>query len=268
MKIVRYTGQDGKPRYGAYENEKGGEARVIEGDLFTEYRITNRREQIVRILPPIAPPNIFALGFSYGKHAEETDVRYPEHPVVFLKATTSVIGHGDAIVLPNAGPHEVDYEAELAVIIGKTAKNVPADAALDYVFGYTCGNDISARDWQFHKQKEQWARGKSFDTFCPLGPCIVTKDEITAPDNLLIRSILNGEVMQDSNTSDMFYGIANIVSDISQSMTLRPGTVIMTGTPAGVGFTREPPIFLKEGDSITVMIEGIGELTNTVRNED
>jgi 2-keto-4-pentenoate hydratase/2-oxohepta-3-ene-1,7-dioic acid hydratase in catechol pathway len=142
------------------------------------------------------------------------------------------------------------------------------DAAFDYIFGYTCANDISARDWQFHKQKQQWARGKSFDTFCPLGPWIVTKDEIANPDKLSIKSILNGETMQDSSTSDMFYGIANIVSDISQSITLMPGTVIMTGTPEGVGFTREPPVFLKEGDSITVMIEGIGELTNPVTKEE
>jgi len=183
---------------------------------------------------------------------------------VFLKATNSVIGHGSPVILPGAGPKEVDYEAELAIVIGKEAKNISRNDVNEYILGYTCANDVSARDWQFHKQKNQWTRGKSFDTFCPIGPCLVTPDEIQDPDNLRVRSILNGEVMQDSNTSDMFFDVAAIVSDLSRSITLLPGTVILTGTPEGVGFTREPPVFLKDGDTITVVIENIGELSNPV----
>ncbi len=161
----------------------------------------------------------------------------------------------------------MDYEAELAVVIGKRAKNVSVKEAMEYVIGYTCGNDVSARDWQMRRQKQQWARGKSFDTFCPLGPFLVTKDEIPDPNNLRIQSILNGKVMQDSNTSDMLFSVAQIVSDLSRSMTLLPGTVIMTGTPEGVGFVRKPPVFMRHGDVITIVIEKIGELTNPVENE-
>jgi 2-keto-4-pentenoate hydratase/2-oxohepta-3-ene-1,7-dioic acid hydratase in catechol pathway len=170
-------------------------------------------------------------------------------------------------VLPIAGPDKVDYEAELAVIISKIAKNIPPDEVFDYILGYTCANDVSARDWQFEKQKGQWARGKSFDTFCPLGPYLVTKDEITEPDHLCIRTIINNKLLQDSNTSSMIFNIAEIVSNLSQSMTLLPATVILTGTPEGVGFTRQPPIFLKEGDKITIEIEKIGRLSNPVRKE-
>jgi 2-keto-4-pentenoate hydratase/2-oxohepta-3-ene-1,7-dioic acid hydratase in catechol pathway len=139
--------------------------------------------------------------------------------------------------------------------------------AMDYILGYTCANDVSARDWQMRKQKQQWARGKSFDTFCPLGPYLVTKDEVPDPDNLRIQSILNGKVMQDSNTSDLLFNVAQIVSDVSQSLTLLPGTVIMTGTPEGVGFVRKPPVFMRPGDVITIHIEKLGELTNPVDSE-
>jgi 2-keto-4-pentenoate hydratase/2-oxohepta-3-ene-1,7-dioic acid hydratase in catechol pathway len=187
--------------------------------------------------------------------------------VLFLKATTSIAGPGDPIVLPAAGPGEVDFEAELAIVIGRKAKNVAPVKALDHVLGYTCANDVSARDWQIRKQKKQWARGKSFDTFCPVGPWIVTRDEIASPDNLRLRSLLNGETLQDSNTSDMIFDCARIVSDLSRSMTLLPGTLILTGTPEGVGFTRTPPLFLREGDRVSVVIEGIGELSNPVTLE-
>lgn len=267
MKIIRFISGRDKTLYGALDTAAPGKARVIEGDILTRFSLTDRVETIKKILAPIDPPNILALGFSYGKHAGETESKAPESPVLFIKGTNTLIGPGDAILLPKAGPDEVDYEAELAIVIGRRAKNVSVKEALEHVLGYTCGNDVSARDWQMVKQKKQWARGKSFDTFCPLGPCIVTKDEVPDPNSLRIQSILNGKVMQDSNTSDMLFSVAEIVSDLSRSMTLLPGTVIMTGTPEGVGFVRKPPVFMRQGDVITIAIEKIGELTNPVENE-
>ncbi|MBW2557474.1 MAG: fumarylacetoacetate hydrolase family protein [Deltaproteobacteria bacterium] len=267
MKIIRFISQSGEELSGVFNLETPDEARIIEGDIFGDIEVTERVERIETFLPPISPPNIIALGLNYGKHADETGLKNPEIPVMFLKATSSVIGHGAAILLPAAGPAEVDYEAELAVIIGKEAKNVSRNDAGEYVLGYTCANDVSARDWQIRKQKKQWARGKSFDTFCPIGPYLVTKDEVVNANRLRVRSILNGEVMQDSNTSDMVFDVATIISNLSCSMTLLPGTVILTGTPEGVGFTRNPPVFLQDGDIITVSIENIGELTNSVKRE-
>jgi 2-keto-4-pentenoate hydratase/2-oxohepta-3-ene-1,7-dioic acid hydratase in catechol pathway len=268
VKIGRFVSHDERVFYGVIDSDENDIARIVEGDIFNKYNILGKTEAINRILPPLVPPNILCLGLNYGLHAEETKVKSPESPVLFLKGTNSIVGHGSPIVLPKVGSEEVDFEAELAIIIGKKAKNVSKSEAIDCVFGYTCANDVSARDWQIFKQKQQWARGKSFDTFCPIGPYIVTKDEIENPDNLAIRAILNGEVMQDSNTSDMLFDVSAIISDLSQSMTLYAGTVILTGTPEGVGFTREPPVFLKDGDSITVFIEGIGELTNPVKKEE
>lgn len=266
MKIVRFISEKGEELYGSHLG--GTEVEVIEGDFFNNYRRTGRRETIRRQLAPIVPVNIMALGLNYRDHADEIGMAYPDIPVLFIKSTNSVIGPGETILLPSAGPERVDYEAELAVIIGKRAKNVPADKAREYIFGYTCANDVSARDWQIEKQKKQWCRGKSFDTFCPLGPWIVTADEISEPNNLAIRAILNGEVLQDSNTREMIFDIPTLISDLSRSLTLLPGTVILTGTPRGVGFTRKPPVLLKEGDVITIDIEGIGQLTNPVRKEE
>jgi 2-keto-4-pentenoate hydratase/2-oxohepta-3-ene-1,7-dioic acid hydratase in catechol pathway len=192
----------------------------------------------------------------------------PDFPILFMKATNSAIGHLEPILLPEAGPEKVDYEAELAVVIGKQAKNLKISEARHCILGYTCANDVSARDWQLEKQKGQWVRGKSFDTFCPLGPWLVTKDDIEDPDRLPIRALLNDDiVLQDSNTSNMIYDVAAVVSFLSQSMTLLPGTVILTGTPEGVGFTRQPPLFLKAGDRIAIEIEGIGQLINPVMRE-
>jgi len=267
MKIVRFVSEEGAGLYGAFEPGEPDRARVIEGDVLGSFTLTTRIAKIGRILPPVDPPNILALGFSYGRHAGETASRAPESPVLFIKGTNSLLGPGGTILLPKAGPEEVDYEAELALVIGKRAKNVSPEEAMEFVLGYTCGNDVSARDWQMRKQKQQWARGKSFDTFCPLGPFLVTKDEIPDPNRLRIRSILNGKVMQDSSTSDMLFPVAQIVSDLSRSLTLLPGTVIMTGTPEGVGFVRKPPVFLQHGDVITIEIEKIGELTNPVERE-
>jgi 2-keto-4-pentenoate hydratase/2-oxohepta-3-ene-1,7-dioic acid hydratase in catechol pathway len=267
MKLIRFLSNEGRVLLGIYEAGLPDRARVVEGDLFGELVPTERVVSIRKLLPPVDPPNILAIGLNYRRHADETKIGYPDLPVLFIKTTNALIGPGDPILLPSAGPDCVDYEAELAVVIGRRAKNIPPGEALDYVLGYACANDVSARDWQIEKQKKQWARGKSFDTFCPLGPCLVTKDEIPDPDDLSIRAILNGHVMQDSRTSDMIFGVRQLISDVSHSLTLLPGTVILTGTPEGVGFTRQPPVYLREGDTVTIEIEGIGQLTNPVKME-
>ena len=268
MKIARFVTEDGDIAYGLVYPEYPGVADVIESFLYEgSITPTGRQVRVKRFLPPVIPVNIFCLGLNYGSHASETGVLRPERPVFFIKSTNSVTGHGTPIMLPLAGPAEVDFEAELAVVIGRECKNVSIHEAVDCILGYTCANDVSARDWQIFKQMKQWARGKSFDTFCPLGPYVVTKDEIGDPQRLGIRAVLNDHVMQDSNTSQMIFDIPSIICSLSASTTLFPGTVILTGTPEGVGFTRHPPIYLKEGDIITISIEGIGELTNPVRKE-
>jgi 2-keto-4-pentenoate hydratase/2-oxohepta-3-ene-1,7-dioic acid hydratase in catechol pathway len=219
--------------------------------------------EVKRFLPPADPPNVIALGLNYVEHAKEGKWDLPSAPVIFLKATTSLAGHFAPIILPAEAPFEVDYEAELTIVIGKEAKNVPEEEALDYVFGYTCGNDVSARDCQMRMDK-QWARAKSFDTFAPIGPVIETELD---PSGLAVRSRLNGKVMQDGNTRDLIFKVPAIVSYLSRQMTLLPQTLIMTGTPPGVGFARKPPVFLKPGDRIEVEIEGIGTLINPVSGE-
>ena len=219
--------------------------------------------QVKRFRPPADPPNIIALGLNYAEHAKEGNWDLPPAPVVFLKATTSLAGHLAPIVLPAEAPSEVDYEAELVIVVGKEAKNVPAEKALDYVFGYTCGNDVSARDCQMRMDK-QWARAKSFDTFAPIGPVIETEIDLSG---LAVQSRLNGKVMQAGNTKDLIFQIPAIISYLSRQMTLLPQTLIMTGTPPGVGFARKPPVFLKPGDLIEVEIEGIGTLINPVVQE-
>jgi len=267
MKICRCLAEDGQIHYGLYGSETSGTMQVLEGDIFSSFKLTDKYMKIFEYLPPVIPPNIFALGFSYRKHADEIGTDISPYPVVFIKASTSVTGHNTRIVLPAAGPDQVDYEGELAIIIGKKGKNIKVSEAMNHIFGYTCANDVSARDWQFEKQKGQWTRGKGFDTFCPLGPCLVTRDDIPDPNHLGIRTMINDQVVQDADTAALIYNIATIVSDLSRSLTLLPGTVILTGTPEGVGFTRQPPLFLKEGDRVTVTIEGIGALTNTVARE-
>ncbi|MBN1664602.1 MAG: fumarylacetoacetate hydrolase family protein [Deltaproteobacteria bacterium] len=267
MKLIRFKTEDNRILYGRYTTDHPTDAAILSGDPFSRIETTSDRAPIKQILSPISPCNIMALGLNYRRHADETKMPHPEMPIIFSKATTSVIGHQASIVLPRAGAKMVDYEGELAVIIGKKGKNIEPENAMDYVFGYTCANDVSARDWQIEKQQGQWFRGKSFDTFCPLGPYIVTKDDISEPNNLNIKTQLNGKTVQDSNTSDMICHVPEMISFISRSMTLLPGTVILTGTPEGVGFTRKPPLFLSEGDVVSVAIEKIGELTNDVTAE-
>jgi len=269
MKIVRFLSENKEVLTGVYETDRPGVAKIIEGDILGSYKITEREEKIGQLLSPLVPVNILALGINYQKHGEETAMSVPSQPVLFIKATGSVVGQDSPVILPAAGPDCVDYEAELAVVIGRQAKNIKPHEAMNYVFGYTCANDVSARDWQFDaNQKGQWARGKSFDTFCPLGPWIVTKDDVADPNDLAIRAILNGQVVQDARTSEMIFDIPATISHLSRSMTLLPGTVILTGTPEGIGFTRQPPLFLHAGDVISVEIEKIGVLTNRVIREE
>jgi 2-keto-4-pentenoate hydratase/2-oxohepta-3-ene-1,7-dioic acid hydratase in catechol pathway len=212
--------------------------------------------------PVRSPGKIIGVGLNYRDHAEESGEPVPAEPILFAKFANSVIGPGDVIVVPSAAK-QPDYEAELGVVIGRTARTVSVDAALRHVFGYTCLNDVSARDLQLGVS--QWTRGKAIDTFLPMGPHVVTADEIEDPQALGIRSELNGETMQSSNTSQMVFGVAELVSFISQTLTLSPGDVIATGTPAGVGWTRTPPVFMQNGDEVSIVIDSIGALTNSVR---
>ena len=216
-----------------------------------------------RLASPLPrPPKIVCVGLNYLDHATEQNVPLPEHPLLFSKATSSVVGPYDDVVLPDES-EQVDYEVELAVVIGRTATAVSEADAYDYIAGYTVANDVSARDIQFRQQ--QWHQGKSYDTFCPMGPWLVTKDEIPDPNALAVKLTLNGEVLQDSNTDNLIFNVPTLVSRISSAMTLLPGDVISTGTPAGVGVFRDPKILLKAGDYMETWVEGIGTLKNHVR---
>jgi 2-keto-4-pentenoate hydratase/2-oxohepta-3-ene-1,7-dioic acid hydratase in catechol pathway len=218
----------------------------------------------VSFAPPVTqPPKIMAIGLNYSEHIKEGHAKAPENPVVFSKLLNSLTGHKAQITWNPALTNEVDFEAELAVIIGKKSQGGQEEDIMDLVFGYTCGNDVSARNLQFGDR--QWVRGKSLDTFCPLGPWIVTRDEIPDPNSLEIKSWLNGELMQSSNTSQMIFNIPSLLKFLSKSFTLTPGDVIMTGTPDGVGAFRDPPIYMKEGDEIIIDIEAIGKLENTCK---
>ncbi|MBL8134150.1 MAG: fumarylacetoacetate hydrolase family protein [Anaerolineae bacterium] len=210
---------------------------------------------------PLHPGKIIAVGKNYAEHAKETGSAPPERPLLFAKLSSAVIGSGEAITWRTSNTTEVDWECELAVVIGRTAKDVPEDRALDYVFGYTVANDVSARDIQ-NRIDSQWTRGKGLDTFCPLGPYIVTRDEIADPQNLSLKTTVNGEVMQHGNTRDMIFGVSTLIAYITRNFTLEPGDVIITGTPAGVGMGMKPPRFLKHGDVVTASVEGIGEISN------
>jgi 2-keto-4-pentenoate hydratase/2-oxohepta-3-ene-1,7-dioic acid hydratase in catechol pathway len=206
------------------------------------------------------PSKIVCVGLNYLDHIRESHGKVPDKPILFSKFSTSLIGHNKEILWSTNITKKVDFEAELAVIIGKTIKNCPAEEVIESIFGYTCANDVSARDLQFGDG--QWVRGKSLDTFCPLGPWITTQDEINDPNALSIKCSLNDRLMQDSNTNLMLFKIPELVSYISYNFTLLPGDVILTGTPHGVGTFREPSIYMKDGDTVAVEIEGIGKLTN------
>jgi 2-keto-4-pentenoate hydratase/2-oxohepta-3-ene-1,7-dioic acid hydratase in catechol pathway len=215
-------------------------------------------------LPIDRPQKIVCVGLNYRDHAEEQGTELPKAPLLFAKWPNTLIGPGEPIVIPPV-TEQVDYEAELGVVIGERIRGVSEENALEAVRGYLCLNDVSARDLQFSDR--QWVRGKSLDTFCPVGPELVPAAQIADPQSLAIRAIVNGEVLQDSSTEQMIFGVAQIVAYVSRAITLEPGDLIATGTPAGVGAFREPPIFLQAGDEVTIEIEGIGALTNPVRAE-
>lgn len=220
----------------------------------------------VKLYAPIARPGkVIGIGLNYEDHAAETGADIPEKPIVFAKYPNTITGPGNSILIPEI-TKQADYEAELAVVIGRKARHVEAGQALDYVFGYMNANDVSSRDLQF-SEGGQWTRSKSIDTFAPIGPYLVTKDEIEDPQNLSVKCTLNGQVMQDGNTEKMIFSVAEIVAFLSTGMTLEPGDIILTGTPPGVGVARDPQVFLKDGDEVSIEIEGLGSLTNPVETE-
>jgi len=262
MRIARFAAKNGQVKYGVVEGES---IRAIQGDILGSWKASGRAVPLgeVTLRAPVDPSNIIALGRNYAEHAKEGAADIPAAPAVFLKATSAVTHPGSPILLPKMAPNQVDYEAELAVIIGKAASNVREEDALQYVFGYTCGNDVSARDCQ--RGDLQWARAKSFNTFAPLGPWMET--ELDA-GHCPIACRVNGRTLQESNTSEMVFSVPYIISYLSRCMILQPGTVIMTGTPSGCGFARKPPVWLRPNDVVEVEIGGIGVLRNPVMNEE
>jgi len=297
MKLITYQ-LKGETKLGAFSNSSGGEtvvdlarayAATGQGGAFPADMIALLQEgeaglakaqaalavgenssdytvpvSAITFLPPVVRPGkVIALGRNYAEHAKEGGADVPEHPMWFHKTHTSLNGHLQPVLIP-PGTSKVDFEGELAVIIGKTCKFVSVEEALDYVAGYAVANDITARDWQ--RRTTQFTAGKMVDTFGPLGPALVTKEEIADVQKLRIRTQLNGQLMQDGHTSDMIFSVAVSIADLARITTLEVGDVILTGTPDGVGFARKPPVFMKEGDVISVEIEGIGTLTNCLQN--
>lgn len=266
MRIIRYRDTRGRTAW-AWLTEHG-RPQEIRGEVPGDFEPTSAPANVAELLAPVVPPAIFCIGLNYRQHAAESGAPIPEHPVLFMKAPAAVQDPDKPIVLPrHLRSDEVDYEAELAVVIGRKCKNVSREHALEYVLGYTCANDVSARDWQKQWGGGQWCRGKTFDTFAPLGPVLVTADELPDPNVLPIRCMLGDQVVQDANTSDMIFDVPTLIEFLSGSTTLLPGSVILTGTPQGVGMARRPPRWLQPGDTVTVEIGGIGRLTNPVIEE-
>ena len=268
MRIVRFLDEKDQICFG--QNYREGIADLLEGRLFDSLKDTRRQVRVKELLAPLEPKAILCIGLNYRQHAEETGFKIPQYPALFMKNPATLAHPDDPVVIPVScmDPLQVDYEVELAVVIGKAAKNVSTQTALQYVLGYTIANDISARRWQAHAGSGQWVRGKSFDAFCPLGPILVTPDEIPDPQSLQLKCILNGNTMQDAHTSDMIFPVAELISYLSTDMTLLPGTVILTGTPSGVGYTRDPAVYLKPGDILESVIEGVGILRNPIVGPD
>jgi 2,4-didehydro-3-deoxy-L-rhamnonate hydrolase len=271
LKLVTYSAGGGAPRVGVVED---GSVRALEvPDMLTliaggldrvEESGASVAEESVQLLAPVQnPQKVIGIGLNYSDHAAETGADIPEKPIVFAKYANTIAGPGQPIVIPPI-TEQADYEVELAVVIGREAKNVSEGEALEYVFGYMSSNDVSSRDLQF-SEGGQWTRSKSIDTFCPVGPYLVTRDEVPDPQDLRLSCTLNGEVMQDGTTSKMIFSVAELVSFLSQGMTLVPGDIILTGTPPGVGMARDPQVFLRDGDEVSVEVEGLGRLTNPVK---
>jgi 2-keto-4-pentenoate hydratase/2-oxohepta-3-ene-1,7-dioic acid hydratase in catechol pathway len=272
MSYCRVIDDKNQPRFAEYRE---GQFRVLEGvpadcrfyDLDLGHLIDSPVDgpwanTPSQLLPPVpTPEKVICIGLNYRDHAIETGSEIPGEPVVFNKFVNTIIGHGESILLPKVSS-KVDYEAELVVVIGKTGKHISESDAMDYVFGYTCGHDVSARDWQKGRPAGQWLLGKTFDTFAPIGPCVVTKEELPDPSNVRVRMMLNGEQVQDSTTAQLIFSIPELIAHVSKISTLRPGDLIFTGTPPGVGVARKPPVFLQPGDVCSVVIDGVGTLSN------
>ncbi|MDY0000697.1 MAG: fumarylacetoacetate hydrolase family protein [Polyangia bacterium] len=265
MRIARFLDESGKELLGRLLPD--GRASLLEGEIPGELGDTGRVVMVGPLRRPLLPTAILGIGLNYRDHAKETGQPLPERPVLFMKNPGAAWHPEEPILLrPEFVERpEVDFEGELAVVIGSAARDAPEERALEHVFGYMVGNDVSARRVQKQTGGGQWVRGKSFDTFCPLGPVLVTADEVPDPQALRITTRLNGQVMQDSSTSEMIFTVAQLIADLSQGTTLLPGTVIMTGTPAGVGFARDPRVFLKPGDLVEIEIAGLGTLRNPVQ---
>ncbi|XP_041534992.1 fumarylacetoacetate hydrolase domain-containing protein 2A [Microtus oregoni] len=221
------------------------------------------RSQVTFLAPVTRPDKVVCVGMNYADHCKEQNVRVPKEPIIFSKFSSSIVGPYDEIILPPESK-EVDWEVELAVIIGKKGKHIKATDAMAHVAGFTVAHDVSARDWQMRRNGKQWLLGKTFDTFCPLGPALVTRDSITDPHNLKIFCRVNGEVVQSSSTNQMVFKTEELIAWVSQFVTLYPGDIILTGTPPGVGVFRKPPVFLKKGDEVQCEIEEIGVIVNKV----
>lgn len=266
MKITRTRDESGCIIH--LSETEANEGYLIEGDIFGAFEVTHQRMPIRERLTPVTPPLIVCIAQNYKAHALELGGDLPEQPVFFIKMPHTLLDPDKPIQLPrHLRSDKVDFEAELAVVIGKTCRNVPVESALENVVGYTAANDVSARDWQKEWGGGQFCRGKGFDTFCPIGPYLVTADEIPEPGNLKVQGFLNGELMQDGNSSDLIFSIPELIAFLSGSTTLPVGTLILTGTPSGVGAARKPPRYLQPGDVYTVEIEGIGSLSNPVEEE-
>lgn len=259
VRIARFEDASGNEAYGLAHCD--GSVTVAEGCPYKGLTDTGKKASVRAWLSPIDPYAVICIGLNYSKHADELKLPYPKNPVIFWKPSNSAAGHGAKVVKPRA-TEKMDYEVELAVVIGKKCKDVTPEQALDYVLGYTVANDLSTRDWQKLPELAggQWCRSKGFDGFSPLGPVLVTKEEIPDPHNLFLRSSVNGEKRQDSSTSDLIFKIPEIISFLSNGCTLMPGTVIMTGTPAGVAEGMKNQPWLKPGDKVVTEIEKIGAL--------
>lgn len=264
MRIVRTLDSHGQPVLA--DEIHPTEGRLLHGDLFGPLKPTDTRIPIRQRLAPVVPPVIIGIAQNYRAHALEMKGVLPERPVFFIKMPASLQDPGKPILLPRTlHSNRVDYEAELAVVIGRTCRNVRPEEASRFILGYCAATDVSARDWQKEWGGGQFCRGKGFDTFCPLGPCLSTLDEFAHPDSLRVRGFLNGECVQDGNTADLIFSIPELIAFLSGDTTLPAGTVILTGTPAGVGDARCPPRYLQPGDRFETDIEGIGRLANPVQ---
>lgn len=278
-RLIRFLAKDGRTYYGdailpqgVSDIAKAQRARIIEGDIFGKYHVTDEEVGVRLLLSPLAQSQVKTvrcLGLNYAKHAKESNMPEPKYPVLFYKPITSLSGPVDPIPV-HAMAQEgtgLDYECELVVVIGKRCSDVSEADALNYVLGYSVGNDVSHRDWQIKHGGSQWSLGKAFDGWAPFGPAIVTGDAIKDPQALNIWTKLNGQTVQNGNTSDMIFGVRQMISFLSRGVTLMPGDVIFTGTPEGVGMGRKPQLWLKDGDVVEVGLEGVGTCTNKVEFE-